>query len=259
MGKGDKSRATQAQNISDRQKENRGSTAGKVGECESWEEINSKPDRDFGWEARHPFEWVLFLTTCQRGAMKTKLSDAKLLDYSGEHLLHELNMFWQLAGIVPKMDRGFMLSALLESFALHLRNLIDFFYNKSGPKGYVIARHFFDLPGGWMPKITPALGKALTRANEEVSHLTLGRKSGDMPDKLWDADGLFKEIEAVAKDFGAKASKKKLHPKVLAFLDLSNEKALVWLKTNATYSNATSQTVTFSSSPGGAGQSGKKS
>ena len=189
--------------------------------------------------------------------MKTRLSDAKLLDYSGEHLFHELNMFWQLAGIIPKMDRGFMLSALLESFALHLRNLIDFFYNRTAPKNYVIARHFFDLPSNWTPNITPKLGKACTRANEEVSHLTQGRKSGDTPDKLWDAAGLFKEIETVAKDFGAKASKKKLHPRVLAFLNLSNEEALVWLRTNATYSNATTQTVTFSSSPGGAARSGK--
>jgi hypothetical protein len=42
MGKGERSRAeTQAHNLSGRQKENRGGTAGTVGEGEGWEEVEA--------------------------------------------------------------------------------------------------------------------------------------------------------------------------------------------------------------------------
>jgi hypothetical protein len=180
------------------------------------------------------------------GRTKTKLSDAYLIDYSGKHLLHELNMFWQLAGKVQKLERSFMLSALLESFAIHLRNLIGFFYG-SRYLTDVIAANFFDDPRAWSPTMSRTLREARKRVNKEVGHLTQGRKSGDTPD--WNAAGLFNEIEAVAKDFAVKASSKKLHPKVLDLLKLSGEEAMLWLQTNATYSNAAVQTVSFRSTP----------
>src|SRR5260370_11544111 len=59
--------------------------------------------------------------------MKTQQTDKWLTDFSGEHLFHELKMFWWLAGnIKPDMD-AYLHDALLESFVVHLRNLIDFF------------------------------------------------------------------------------------------------------------------------------------
>jgi hypothetical protein len=49
-------------------------------------------------------------------------TNQQLLDYSKEHLLHELCMFRWLSENLPA-DKGFLLSALLESFAIHLRVL----------------------------------------------------------------------------------------------------------------------------------------
>jgi hypothetical protein len=64
----------------------------------------------------------------QSGAMTAILTDQKLIDFSGEHLLHELSMFWELAEILPLRKEGTTeYVALIESFATHLRNLIEFF------------------------------------------------------------------------------------------------------------------------------------
>jgi hypothetical protein len=151
--------------------------------------------------------------------MNTLPTDQQLIDYSGEHLLHELNMFWQLAQAIPTSEPGkpsFTLSVLLESFAIHLRNLIEFFYYPPKQK-YVRAHDFFDKPTDWEQKMTTPVKKALQRANEEVEHLTHGRKNGTPPDKVWDTDELLKAIDTVAREFAARASNKKLHSSVREF------------------------------------------
>jgi len=185
---------------------------------------------------------------------KKQLTDKELSDYSREHLLYELNMFWQLARTIPKNEPdkpSFTLSVLLESFVIHLRNLTDFFYNRTAPKGYVIARHFFGDPSHWTPNITPALKQARPRANEEVSHLTQGRKSGSQSDKLWGTAGLLKEMEVVARDSAAKASAKKLHPAVKEFLTQPTDEMVLWLEKNVTYSNVAAQSLTSTSNSAG--------
>jgi hypothetical protein len=184
--------------------------------------------------------------------MNTLPTDQQLIDYSGEHLLHELNMFWQLAQAIPTSEPSrpsFTLSVLLESFAIHLRNLIEFFFYPPKKK-YVRAHDFFDKPTDWKQKMTTPVKKALQRANEEVNHLTHGRKNGTPPGKLWNTDQLLKAIETVAREFAAKASNKKLHPEVRKFLRLPRREMLVWLGKNATYSNVAVQTITSTSSSG---------
>jgi len=177
--------------------------------------------------------------------MPTPLSDQYLIDYSGEHLLHEINMFWKLSETIQPNEIGFLPSVLIESFAIHLRNLIEFFYFPPESK-YVRAREFFDDPNGWKPTMTNPVKAALTRANEEVSHLTHGRKSGMPPDKTWDPVGLLKEIEPVARDFAIRASIKKLHANVRELFKLPSNELRVWLDKNATYSNVASGTITYS-------------
>jgi len=173
------------------------------------------------------------------------LSDQQLIDYSGEHLMHELSMFWELTEMLPTRKQGTSeYVALLESLATHLRNLIEFLCFESKAE-YVRAQDFVDDPAAWpaRAKLTPNLRSALTRANEEVSHLTTGRKSGSPPEKNWDTCALLKEIAAVAKEFAAQASDKKLHPRVREFLLLPPERMLVWIGDNVTHSNVASQTM----------------
>src|SRR5580692_6524589 len=147
-------------------------------------------------------------------------TDQQLLDYSEEHLLYELHMFWWVAKNLPP-DKGFQLSALLESFAIHLRNLIDFFFTlpSEARKDDLVAADFFDSPSAWNPGTIPKLlTDAHERANKEISHITYKRKGETDPTKPWPVGELFKEIRALATKFAAGASAKKLHPSVLMLL-----------------------------------------
>lgn len=179
-------------------------------------------------------------------------SNQQLLDYSQEHLLYEFQMF-RWVGQSLNQDKGFLLSALLESFAIHLRNLIDFFYTQPAEarNDDVVASDFFDAPTGWAPGAIPkSLQDARERANKEVSHITYKRKVATDPTKPWPAAELFKEIQTVAEKFATGASGKKLHPKVIEWLKGNAEKTAVLLVSAATTtSNTAASFVSFGPGP----------
>jgi hypothetical protein len=109
------------------------------------------------------------------------LTDAELTAYSAEHILYELQLLWYTATELSKMTTPTpVASVYLESFIIHLRNLTLFFFTKAGDErdDDVIATDFCP---GWSGTISPALRAARERANKEVSHLTLQRKSGFDP------------------------------------------------------------------------------
>jgi hypothetical protein len=172
------------------------------------------------------------------------MTDQQLIDFSGEHLLHELTMLWALAEILPKTKDGTTeYVALIESFATHVRNLIEFFFFQE--KGdYVRAKRFFDDPADWSLKLTPHFTALLDRANNEVNHLTVWRIDGNPPEKAWPTSEILKQIEPIAKDFAARASTKKLHPKVREFLQFAQGATLLWIGDNVPRSNVTSHSVT---------------
>ncbi len=187
--------------------------------------------------------------------MPARMTDQQLLDYSGEHLMHELSMLWETTEILRERKEGTAeYVAILESFAIHLRNLIDFFY-RPGLDDDVVARNFLDLAVNWTPIEPPSLTKAHKRANKELSHLTRSRISGNPPEKAWDTSGLLKDIEAIAKEFAAKASANKLHPKVAEFLSVPRIEMQIWIGKNVAHSNVASHAltsrVTVSALPGG--------
>ncbi len=157
-------------------------------------------------------------------APRIPLSNKELLDYSGEHLLYELQIFRWLVENIPGKEKGFELSALLESFVVHLRNLIDFFYGKREHPDDVIATDFFDSPGAWIPGAKPSsLETAGERANKEVNHITSKRKAGMDPDKPWKLNELFGAIHNVAERFAATASPAKLHHNVTDWIKATGE------------------------------------
>ena len=165
------------------------------------------------------------------------MSDRQLLEYSGEHLLHELSMLWELAECLPQKKASTETSALVESYGIHLRNLIDFFYREERDDD-VTARDFLDAATDWTPgELPPSLTKAQLRVNKELSHLTQKRISGTPPEKEWDTLGLLRDVAAIAKKFADRASEKKLHPKVREFLRLQPEKTANWIAQNVRHSN----------------------
>jgi len=155
------------------------------------------------------------------------LSDADLTAYSGEHLLYELQYFRFTARELTQQTKASpMVSVLLESFGIHLRNLIDFFYTPSGKEREddVIASDFCP---GWSETISSTLEVAKVRANKEISHLTLDRKSDSDKGKPWDVAGLFKEVSDVAKTFASKASPTKLSPTIPNWLKMYHNDIMI--------------------------------
>lgn len=147
-------------------------------------------------------------------------SDEQLFDYSGEHLLYELEIFEYIVTNFPT-EASFQLSVFLESFAIHLRNLIDFFYVSPGEarEDDIVAGDFFDVPDKWNPgALLAILEAARHRANKEVSHITYKRKSATDKTKPWFVSELFREVNAVARRFVGEASRNRLHPEVVRFL-----------------------------------------
>jgi hypothetical protein len=164
--------------------------------------------------------------------------------------LYELHMFQSLAETLPAKVKGFELSALLESFAIYLLNLIDFFYVAPMREHDVVAADFFDDPSALSPGGVPAsLEAARERANKEISHITHKRKTGADPTKPWAVTALFGAINPVAKKFAAEASKKKLHPDVVEWLNASPDRTAVLLvDASKTTTNTASAIITISSS-----------
>jgi hypothetical protein len=173
-------------------------------------------------------------------------TDQQLRDYSEEHLLYELHIFRWLAENLPP-DKGFQLSALLESFAIHLRNLIEFFYTQpqDARNDGVIAADFFDPPSAWNLGLMPkSVNDARERANKEISHITYRRKGATDPTKPWPVGSLFREVHAIAQKFAAGASRDRLHPRVVNWLKSDTKAMTVLLGSASTTTSNVAVAVT---------------
>jgi truncated hemoglobin YjbI len=110
-------------------------------------------------------------------------------------------------------------NALIESFVIHLRNLVDFFYPAQIQGDDVIAAEFLDDLNEWekLSSISLMLAAARVRAHKEVSHLTRKRFSGTPPEKSWAVAELMDEIRKVLNQFTQAASPTKLDESVRRF------------------------------------------
>jgi hypothetical protein len=136
-------------------------------------------------------------------------------------------MFWWLTGAISYMD-GYMHDALLESWVVHLRNLINFFC-RPRDRDDVIAEDFFDNPSAWSQSESGTLKNARVRADKELSHITEKRKDAGEKDRDWDVAGLFQEIEKIAKQFASQASEAKLHSDVKQLLGAVRPEGMIVL------------------------------
>jgi hypothetical protein len=173
------------------------------------------------------------------------MTGEELTKYSGEHLLHEFKMFWWLSGVIAYMD-GYMHDALLESWLVHLRNLILFFCHSRSDTDDVIAGDFLDNPGDWSQIESTTFKTARERANKELSHITEKRKYTGETDKDWDVAGLFREIEDIARQFASKASEAKLHSDVRRLLSAARPEVMLLLGSMSHSTNTVSRSLTWS-------------
>jgi hypothetical protein len=167
------------------------------------------------------------------------LSDSELNAFSGEHLLYELQLLLFTGQQLGRGPIPIMRSVLIESFVIHLRNLIDFFYTPRAKEDDVIAADFCP---GWNESISNTLKSAKERANKELSHITLGRKSGLDPSKPWDVGALYQEVHEVATRFAVKASLAKLSAEVPKWLGMFRANTIAVLEGMPT-TNTTSSVI----------------
>jgi hypothetical protein len=175
----------------------------------------------------------------------TPFQDDWLTKFSGEHLFHELKMFWWLKETIPSHTDGYVHDALVESFVLHLRNLIRFFCLPRD-RNDVVAEDFFDNPAAWTKNESPALRDARERANKELNHLTAKRRDEGDAGKEWDPVALFGEIKGLAEKFAANASRNKLHSKVRELVNAPAHLMVGVLAANSHASNVTAQVISVS-------------
>jgi len=122
-----------------------------------------------------------------------------LFAFAGEHLFYEAQMFVVCRAIKPRDQ--FEANLKVEGCALHLRNLIEFFYPSAPRVDDVLAADYVANWDARRPAITPLLESARARANKELHHLTAHRISGRPAHKAWDFEGLSKELKGVVSAF----------------------------------------------------------
>ncbi len=144
------------------------------------------------------------------------LKDSVLLaNYCNEHVYYEVWMLFSLSDLLlmpfaaPNPELATVLrNVVVESFGVHLRNLVDFLYPRSTVKtSDVIAADYY--PNGSLPhdfpKISSSLERARRRADKELSHLTTSRISGAPPEKAWEHKELAAEIRKLLLTFVSSA------------------------------------------------------
>ena len=142
------------------------------------------------------------------------LTDDDLRKYSSRHIAYEVEMFFQVGQSLPHSvcatvnDR-----AMLESFVVHLRNLVDFLYpTRINRESDVVAAYYFDDRCRWQVIRPPAdqirpLLVARDRAHKTLVHLTIEREANALE---WRIKELLLAMHPILQTFAARASSRLL-------------------------------------------------
>jgi hypothetical protein len=119
---------------------------------------------------------------------------------ASHHLHYEINMLRSLAqGLASGIaGQGTIANALLESFVIHLRCVLDFLYPPADQRpDDVVAQDYFDDWENRRPPMPAKLSKVRGRAGKEVAHLTYARLDVTAEAKRWPFVELFNEAYEV--------------------------------------------------------------
>lgn len=124
------------------------------------------------------------------------------LQKASDHFHYEIGMFQNLVrGLASGIAGDSVINnALLESFGIHTRALLGFFYADNSRDDDVIADDFFSEPTEWQsirPPITEILENARKRTDKEIAHLTYRRIEISPKEKGWDIILIHSDLEKV--------------------------------------------------------------
>ena len=128
------------------------------------------------------------------------------LQGASNHLFYEV---WMLTVLTQALASGIagegpMNNALLESFTIHARALLDFLYAEKPQPDDVIAEDYFADPAGWVsirPEKTTTLKTVHRRVGKEVAHLTYARQEVAPEMKPWSFVQIGQEIISICDFF----------------------------------------------------------
>ena len=142
-------------------------------------------------------------------------SDEELKEFAEQHLAYEVNMMIGAAkGLSQPNNSQFVINALLESFTIHLRALIDFIWEPLNIwEDDAIACDFFNSTEQWKkvrPDFPAALEPARSRTGKEVAHLTYARMEVTPETKGWNIGEMTEAMVRALKVFADNADKKRI-------------------------------------------------
>ena len=134
---------------------------------------------------------------------KTENRTVEELKNALESLKYEVWMLWSLANILAtdNQGKGVIHNALLESFLIHARILIEFLYKNKPYKDTVRASQYFTSDSPWKsirPQKTELLEKTEKDAHKHLAHLTYTRLQGK---RGWPYIKIANDIKAVLQVF----------------------------------------------------------
>lgn len=132
------------------------------------------------------------------------LTENELRAYACEHVLYEITHFVRAVQAIELAHAGrFPMNFAVEVFALHLRNLLDFFAPRSIRPTDACAKHFFT---GWRsPELTETLDRARWMSDKQIAHLTTSR-TADPDEKAWDVAAIVSSIVPTVEQFSKGAN-----------------------------------------------------
>ncbi len=115
-----------------------------------------------------------------------------ITDYSlkkaSEHIFYEVWMFYQIVLILKTTTDQLQKNILLESFAIHARNLFDFFYPKKHSKDDdILVNDYIKSINNYKRKRTKRkqLYYLIRKTDKQVAHLTYTRNRYNRKTKGW--------------------------------------------------------------------------
>ena len=141
-----------------------------------------------------------------RNAGREKRDMSDLINISGEHLPYELMMLHFCSNgyrsrlkqfLAPNIDDEDWINlnnALLDSFAIHIRGLLSFFFDDARHPNDAVASQFFTDASKWTQIRHTILSaseckRIKDRVNTQAAHLSYGRLAVSPENKNWSKDG----------------------------------------------------------------------
>ena len=124
-----------------------------------------------------------------------------------EQVQYEYKMMSVIGDFIINSEFGdnWLKYALLESFLVHTRNLIDFLYTDNAKfSDDILAVDYFDSPNKWITKrgmLPKYLEEVKAKANKLLSHITLSRIKKYKNDKGWNVQEITNKLDKVFQCF----------------------------------------------------------